>query len=58
MVSNDWEPLQNHEAFDFFNDFISQGDMKMDTCGSIRGGQLVWAMAKVNEDFTVFGSVP
>jgi phage/plasmid-like protein (TIGR03299 family) len=55
VVSNDWNPVQNQEAFDFFNDFIAEGDMEMHTAGSLQNGQIVWALAKVKEGFTLFG---
>lgn len=55
VVSNDWNPVQNLEAFEFFNDFIAAGDMQMNTAGSLRNGQIVWALAKVNESFELFG---
>jgi phage/plasmid-like protein (TIGR03299 family) len=55
IVSNDWNPCQNEKAFEFFNDFISQGDMTMETAGSLQNGKIVWALAKVKESFTLFG---
>lgn len=54
VVGDDWNPVQNEEAFAFFNDFISAGGMKMHTAGSLRGGQIVWALAKVNDGFDIF----
>ncbi len=51
VVSKDWNPLQNHDAFEFFNDFVVSGDMAMHTAGSLRDGQIVWALAKVKESF-------
>jgi phage/plasmid-like protein (TIGR03299 family) len=53
-VSDDWNVLQNHEAFEFFHDFVANGDMEMHTAGSLRDGQLVWALAKVNDGFELF----
>jgi phage/plasmid-like protein (TIGR03299 family) len=55
IVSNDWNPVQNHEAFEFFNDFVLSGNMEMHTAGSLKGGQIVFALAKVKESFDVFG---
>ena len=55
VVSENWNPCQNREAFEFFNDFIGNGDMQMHTAGSLRGGKFVWALAKVNESFDLFG---
>jgi phage/plasmid-like protein (TIGR03299 family) len=54
VVSNDWNPLQNSEAFEFFNEFIEAGDMEMHTAGSLKQGELVWALAKVKESFSLF----
>jgi phage/plasmid-like protein (TIGR03299 family) len=55
VVSNDWNPVQNSDAFEFFNDFIAEGDMEMHTAGSLRGGQIVWALAKLKDGFSLFG---
>lgn len=55
VVSNDWNPVQNSDAFEFFNDFIAEGDMEMHTAGSLRDGQIVWALAKVKDGFSLFG---
>ena len=52
-VSDDWEPCQNQEAFDFFSKFVEAGDMEMHTAGSLKGGKIVWAMAKVKRSFTI-----
>lgn len=54
VVSDDWNPVQNEEAFDFFNDFVAAGDMEMHTAGSLRDGQIVWGLAKVKESFELF----
>lgn len=54
-VGKTWNPVQNEEAFDFFTDFVSSGDMMMDTAGSLKNGQIVWALADIKSKFTVFG---
>lgn len=54
VVSNDWNPVQNHEAFQFFNEYCEAGDMEMHTAGSLKDGQIVWALAKVKESFELF----
>jgi len=56
VVSDDWNPVQNSEAFEFFNDFIAEGDMEMHTAGSLKDGQIVWALAKIKDGFTINGS--
>jgi phage/plasmid-like protein (TIGR03299 family) len=55
VITNDWIPNQNSAAFEFFNDFIAAGEMEMHTAGSLRDGQIVWALAKVKEAFDLFG---
>lgn len=54
VVTDDWNTIQNEEAFEFFNDFVMAGDMSMETAGSLRNGQIVWGLAKVNESFDLF----
>lgn len=55
IVSDKWNPLQNEEAFDFFNEFCIAGDMEMHTAGSLKNGQIVWGLAKVKDSFDLFG---
>tara|TARA_B110000908_G_scaffold15772_1_gene17923 strand:- start:116 stop:1072 length:957 start_codon:yes stop_codon:yes gene_type:complete len=54
QVGANWNPVQNSEAFDFFTDFVSAGDMEMDTAGSLKDGQIVWALADVKDGFSLF----
>lgn len=54
-VGKDWNPVQNAEAFDFFSEFVLAGEMEMNTAGSLKGGTQVWALAKVQESFELFG---
>ena len=54
VVSDDWNPVQNEQAFEFFNDFVAAGDMEMNTAGSLKDGQIVWGLAKVKESFELF----
>lgn len=50
-VGPNWKPLQNHDAFKFFNDFVSVGDMEMHTAGSLQNGKIVWALAKFKDQY-------
>jgi phage/plasmid-like protein (TIGR03299 family) len=54
VVTDDWNPVQNHTAFEFFNEFVEAGDMKMETAGSLKDGKIVWGLAKVQEFFELF----
>lgn len=51
VITKDWNPVQNSEAFAFFDDLVKAGNMKMHTAGSLQGGRKVWALAKVEESF-------
>jgi phage/plasmid-like protein (TIGR03299 family) len=55
VITDDWNPVQNEAAFEFFNDFVAHGDMSMETAGSLKDGKIVWALAKVKESFDLFG---
>lgn len=56
VVGNDWNPIQNEEAFEFFSEYVLAGDMEMHTAGSLMEGRKVWVLAKVKESFTILGS--
>lgn len=53
-VSEEWLPVQNDEAFEFFHEFVHEGDMEMHTAGVLDYGRRVWCMAKVKESFSLF----
>ena len=53
-VGENWKPCQNETAFEFFSEYVMAGDMEMHTAGSLKGGQMVWALAKVKESFDLF----
>ena len=55
VVGDNWNPVQNEEAFNFFSEYVLAGDMEMHTAGSLKGGKNVFALAKVKESFTILG---
>ena len=55
VVGDDWNPIQNSDAFAFFNEYVAAGDMEMETAGSLKGGRNVFALAKVKESFSILG---
>lgn len=55
VIGNNWKPLQNHEAMEFFREFAEAGNIKLETAGSLKGGKVVWALAKLNTGFYVNG---
>ena len=54
-VGENWNPVQNETAFEFFSEYVMTGDMEMHTAGSLKDGQMIWALAKVKDSFELFG---
>lgn len=50
VVGPTYQPLQNKEAFKFFQPFIDAGEATIETAGSLRGGKRVWVLARVSQD--------
>lgn len=55
LVPNDWNEVQNHEAFEFYREWVENGGMEMHTAGSLDNGRRIWVLAKTKEKFEVFG---
>jgi len=49
-VGKRYTPLQNHEAFDWFNPWIEQGHARLHTAGSLCDGRKVWILAQLTGD--------
>lgn len=45
-----WQPLQNSEAFKWFDPYIESGLVTLETAGSLFEGSKVWILAKINDD--------
>lgn len=50
VVGPTYKPLQNEDAFSFFDPFIENGVATLETAGSLREGKRVWILAKVQGD--------
>ena len=48
VVGNRYRPLQNREQFDWFRPFLESRECAFETCGSLKGGSVVWVLARVN----------
>ncbi len=49
VVGPTWKPVQNGQAFQFFDPMITDGLASYETAGSLRGGKLVWILARIGE---------
>jgi phage/plasmid-like protein (TIGR03299 family) len=49
IVGPNWQPLQNIDSFKFFNSFLESGVATLETAGSLRGGEIVWVLAKIKD---------
>ena len=42
--------LQNHEAFEWFDEFLNLGEATFNTAGTLKEGAVVWILAKLNKN--------
>lgn len=47
-AGKNWQPLQNKDAFKFFDPFVQSGEASYETAGSLENGKRVWILAKIN----------
>lgn len=50
VVGDGFRPLQNEDAFGWFQPLVEEGLVTLETAGSLREGRRVWVMAKVAGD--------
>ena len=53
MVGSGYEPLQNSEAFSFFEPFIEGNYARFHTAGALRNGERVWVLVKLNDRMVI-----
>jgi phage/plasmid-like protein (TIGR03299 family) len=50
VVGPRYTPLQNKDAFDWFQPFLDTNECSLHTAGSLHSGQKVWVLAQLNRD--------
>ena len=48
IVTNFYHPLQNKDAFSWFDFLLHEGDVSLEAAGSLRKGKRIWVLAKIN----------
>jgi len=52
-VGQDYRPLQNVDAFHFFDPIVGTGKAVYESAGALRSGQRVWVMARLLDDIEI-----
>lgn len=55
IVSDRYQIVQPGAVLEFFRDIVGQGNMELETAGSLDGGRKVWALAKTGDSFSLMG---
>ena len=53
VVSDGYQTVQPAEIMGFFNDLSLGTSAQLETAGSLQGGKVIWALARLGEDFSI-----
>lgn len=53
VVGEQYSVVQNHEAFDFMDSLVEDGEIRYEVAGALFGGKTVWMLAKLPKDTKV-----
>ena len=56
IASNRYKPVQPKQILEFFRDLSESHRMEIETCGALKGGAIVWALATNDDKIVVAGS--
>jgi phage/plasmid-like protein (TIGR03299 family) len=52
VSDNRYSIVQPREIMEFFRDFLSENGLSISTAGGVRGGRIVWCLAKLGSDYS------
>lgn len=55
VASKGYKPMQNERMLEDFKEWADAGDLPVEAVGSAKDGAIVWALAKMNDSFTLKG---
>lgn len=55
IVGSGYHIVQPRTVFDFFQDLINKEGLEIEVAGALDGGRKIWALAKLDDSFTLFG---
>ena len=53
VATPQYHPHQNQQLWNTFVDFCTAGNMKIETAGALKGGKLIWILAKIDKSFSL-----
>jgi len=53
IMSGGYKLVQPKQVMEFFRDVAEAGKLKMETAGMLKGGAVYWALARINDQFSV-----
>lgn len=55
IVGKDFKVVQPAKVFDFFRELSLGSGINLEVAGALDGGNKVWALARIDDDFRIFG---